>query len=192
MEQNNTALYVLGLVGVAVLVGGIWWFMQSEEPIAEPITEPVEELFGEDEMFEMHDEEEFMNPAGIDDAPDGALLPPAPDEASMAPGVSQDDNDTAVASHSEELEPVVIDMESGMFFFEPNVIRAQVGQPVVVNVTATGVHDFVIDEFSVRQATPDGETTTIEFTPTRAGSFEFYCSIGSHRERGQVGTLIVE
>jgi len=51
----------------------------------------------------------------------------------------------------------------------------------------------VIDEFGVatKQAqSPD--TEVLEFTADKAGSFEYYCSVGTHRAMGMKGTLKVE
>ena len=55
------------------------------------------------------------------------------------------------------------------------------------------MHNFVIDAFNVKSNTiGSGETTTVSFTPDKTGTFEFYCSIGSHKQMGMKGNLIVE
>ncbi len=83
-------------------------------------------------------------------------------------------------------------MNSGGFFFSPKEIRAKVGQPITVHVTAQGQHTFTIDELGVNAQTPSGKTTTVSFTPNQKGIFKFYCAIPGHRENGQVGTITVE
>lgn len=83
-------------------------------------------------------------------------------------------------------------MNSGAFFLSPKEIRAKVGQPITVHVTAQGQHTFTIDELGVNVPTPSGKTTAVEFTPNKKGVFTFYCAIPGHRENGQVGTLTVE
>lgn len=71
-------------------------------------------------------------------------------------------------------------------------IRVKKGDRVRVAITNTkGTHDFVIDELGVKQDTPEGQTTVVEFVADKAGSFEYYCSKYSHRLIGQKGTLIV-
>lgn len=56
-----------------------------------------------------------------------------------------------------------------------------------------GFHDWKIDEFNVATSKLNaGGTETVEFVATEAGSFEYYCSVGSHRAMGMKGTLIVE
>lgn len=78
-------------------------------------------------------------------------------------------------------------------WFSVKEIRVKKGDRVRVTVTNTkGMHDFVIDEFGVKQETPLNEKTVIEFTADKAGTFEYYCSKPGHRARGQWGKLIVE
>lgn len=78
-------------------------------------------------------------------------------------------------------------------WFSVKEIRVKKGDRVRVTVTNTkGMHDFVIDEFGVKQETSLNEKTVIEFTADKAGSFEYYCSKPGHRAKGQWGKLIVE
>lgn len=79
------------------------------------------------------------------------------------------------------------------FSFSPNTITVNKGDEVrVVFKNTQGFHDFVIDGYD--QATKQGQAPfeeVIEFTADKAGSFEFYCSVGSHRSMGMKGTLKV-
>lgn len=62
-------------------------------------------------------------------------------------------------------------------------------------MTAKGgmLHDFMLDEFNVHSdQVSNGKSTTVEFTPDKTGTFEFYCGVGNHRQMGQLGKLIVE
>ncbi len=81
------------------------------------------------------------------------------------------------------------------FAFDPKEIRVKKGEKVTIVFTSEGgiMHDFVVDELNVatKQLTA-GQSETVEFTPTQAGTFEFYCSVGNHRAMGMVGNLIVE
>ena len=55
-----------------------------------------------------------------------------------------------------------------------------------------GNHDFVIDELNVKtKEIGAGKTDTVELTPNEVGTFEFYCSVGNHKQMGMKGTLIV-
>ena len=69
------------------------------------------------------------------------------------------------------------------------------GQKVKLTFKNTGEmpHDFVVDELNVRtKVIKSGETEVIEFTPETTGTFESYCSVGSHRAKGMVGKVTVE
>lgn len=85
-----------------------------------------------------------------------------------------------------------IEIESRAFFFKPDVFEVKAGEKVAVSVKSFGDHSFVIDELGVNVKTPDGQTTKIEFTPTKKGVYRYHCSLPGHREAGQVGTLIVQ
>lgn len=80
------------------------------------------------------------------------------------------------------------------FAFSPAEIRVKKGEPVTVAFTSKGgQHDWVVDEFAAATAVvSSGQTADTTFVPDRTGSFQFYCSVGNHRELGMVGTLIVE
>lgn len=82
----------------------------------------------------------------------------------------------------------------GNFFYTPNEIRVKKGDTVrIVFENAGGYHNFVLDEFNVTMEPFNGvDTRTVEFVADKSGSFEYYCSVGKHRQMGQKGTLIVE
>lgn len=82
------------------------------------------------------------------------------------------------------------------FSYSPNTIAGAPGMPLRIKLTNTqGMHDFVIPELGVASGViQQGEDTIFEFTiPESAANktYEFYCSIGNHREMGMVGTLLV-
>ncbi len=85
-------------------------------------------------------------------------------------------------------------IEGKNFSFTPNMITVKKGDKVKITFkNSAGFHDFVIDEYGVatKQAqAPD--TEVLEFTANKAGTFEYYCSVGSHRAMGMFGTLKVE
>lgn len=87
-----------------------------------------------------------------------------------------------------------ITMEAGAFYFKPAVITAKKGQKVkIVFNSKDMVHNFNVDELGVKGPTvKSGDTSTFEFTPEKTGTFEYYCSIGQHRAKGQVGKITIE
>ena len=87
-----------------------------------------------------------------------------------------------------------ITVENDGLSFVQNEIRVNEGDRVRLTFVNTGgFHDWVIDEFDAATSQySGGQSETIEFTADRAGTFEFYCSVGNHRARGMWGTFIVE
>ncbi len=101
--------------------------------------------------------------------------------------------------------------------YEPKTFEVAAGRPVVLTMVNEGAleHDFSIMEIHVEImsevqeeemqhdmsgmemepelhfSAPAGETRSIEFTPTEAGSYEFFCTVAGHKEAGMVGTLLV-
>lgn len=77
--------------------------------------------------------------------------------------------------------------------FSLSEITVKKGDTVRIKVTNTkGMHDFSLDEFGIRKATPLNDEVTIEFVADKAGSFQYYCSMPGHRQMGQFGTLNVQ
>ena len=96
-----------------------------------------------------------------------------------------------------------------------------VGQPVKVTLQNEGVleHDFSIMEIphtgevmaeemheeegdhdmssmemdpEVHVAAGTGSNHSVEFTPSEAGEYEYFCTVEGHKEAGMVGTLVVK
>lgn len=84
-------------------------------------------------------------------------------------------------------------IEAGSFYYKPNLITVKKGEKVKLTLSSVSMmHDFNIDELGVKvPITKSGSTSTVEFTPSVVGEFEFYCSVGQHRQNGQIGKFIV-
>lgn len=80
------------------------------------------------------------------------------------------------------------------FTFDIKEIRVKKNDTVVINFTSTdGFHDFGIDEFDARtEKIRTGDITSVTFVANKTGTFEYYCSVGSHRVSGMTGKIIVE
>lgn len=93
---------------------------------------------------------------------------------------------------SEEVKEFIISARN--FSFEPNVINVKKGDRVkIVFRNVQGFHDFRIDAYGVatKQFNSPGEEI-LEFTAEEAGTFEYYCSVNSHKSMGMAGALKVE
>ncbi len=87
-----------------------------------------------------------------------------------------------------------ITVEGSNLKFSPAIITVKKGDVVSLTFKSGGdLHDFVIDEFDVKtNQIGEGEEETVEFVADKTGIFEYYCSVGKHRQMGMVGKLIVE
>ena len=84
--------------------------------------------------------------------------------------------------------------------FTPPTIQAKVGQPLKVVLENKGVieHDLSFPTTKADKAAntlkvvaKPGQSATLEFTPTAAGTFEYVCTIPGHKEAGMKGTINV-
>lgn len=81
------------------------------------------------------------------------------------------------------------------FEFSEKEIRVKQGDKIKINLTSTeGTHDWVVDEFTGAKTSiiNNGGSSSVEFVADKIGTFEYYCSIGTHRQMGMVGRLVVE
>lgn len=79
------------------------------------------------------------------------------------------------------------------YAFSPNTITVNKGDNVrIIFKDEDGVHNLVINGYDLATNVINSGQETIEFVADKTGQFEFYCSVGSHRDLGMVGTLIVQ
>ena len=78
--------------------------------------------------------------------------------------------------------------------FDTKEIKVKKGDKVRVTFkNSEGFHDWVLDEFNVAtKQISAGQEEVVEFTADKTGTFEYYCSVGKHRQMGMKGNLIVE
>lgn len=80
------------------------------------------------------------------------------------------------------------------FSFNQAEIKAKAGETVALRFdnTHNARHSFDIDDFHVHVPAAPGEQRLVRFTPTKPGTYTFYCGIPGHREMGMEGKLVVE
>ncbi len=80
------------------------------------------------------------------------------------------------------------------FLFDPKEIKVKKGDTVRITfVNAEGFHDWKLEGYNVgTKQIAAGKTEVVEFTADKAGTFEYYCSVGQHRQNGMKGNLIVQ
>lgn len=102
----------------------------------------------------------------------------------------------SVSVEKDEVVPNVVEIvvKGGNFLFAPNSIKVKQGDKVNINfINDEGFHDLKIDEYAVAtKILKKGESEVVSFIADKKGSFEYYCSVGTHRQMGMTGTLVVE
>ncbi len=85
-------------------------------------------------------------------------------------------------------------MTAKNFEFDPDTITVKKGEKVRLIITAADHdHGFKLEALDIDQVLKKGDTETIEFTATKAGTFEFKCSVYCGRgHRRMKGKLVVE
>lgn len=80
------------------------------------------------------------------------------------------------------------------FSFDPAEMSVNRGDTVKITYkNMDGTHDFVLDEFSVKTNILElGQEEVVTFIADKSGTFEYYCSVGNHRQMGMVGKLTVQ
>lgn len=103
-------------------------------------------------------------------------------------------------------------LEANAMAFDTNQIEVQAGRPVKLALQNDDsvLHDFAIqeidakvkatghdahahaDSIALHVSAAAGKTGTIEFTPEKAGTYAYYCTVDGHREAGMEGQFVVK
>lgn len=116
------------------------------------------------------------------------------DITAEAPPIEVGEGDEMISPPPATGDMVAVDITGKNFTFSKSEIRVKKGDKVRINFTSTsGFHDWKIDEFSAQtKQVSTSQSASVEFVADKTGSFEYYCSVGTHRQQGMRGTLIVE
>lgn len=111
-------------------------------------------------------------------------LPTVSQEPSPIPSVTESATSASIKEYT---------INGSNMKFEPNTMSVKKGDTVRITFkNVGGMHDFVIDEFNVKtKVLQAGNEEVVEFIADKTGTFEYYCSVGKHREMGMKGTLTV-
>ncbi|PIR96730.1 MAG: hypothetical protein COT91_05100 [Candidatus Doudnabacteria bacterium CG10_big_fil_rev_8_21_14_0_10_41_10] len=164
---------VIIIIAIIAIAGGVLYF--NSQDITEDQMLETQDMTTEEERNGMtSDDENILN--------DGSTVEDG--EAMMDDGGQNE-------SGSEIKEFAVTGIP---FEFSLSEIRVNKGDTVRIAFTnGQGTHDWVIDEFNARTNILQTEQTeTIEFVADQTGEFEYYCSVGNHRQLGMKGILIVQ
>jgi len=162
--------FVLAIVALAILGVG-YWFVTNKD---------VDHYMEDNEMEEAMNKEhsDNMELENMDDDED----------------VLNVSAELEVSAEASSGEVKVFEVSGKSFEYDITEIRVNQGDTVTINfVSSEGFHDWVVDEFdAATDRVQTGGTTSVTFVADKSGTFEYYCSVGSHREQGMVGSLVVD
>lgn len=94
----------------------------------------------------------------------------------------------AVAAARGGTQEVTVEVKGG---YTPSTIRVKAGAPVRLlfdrQETAGCSEEVVLADFGIKRFLPPHQTTAVEFTPLKAGTYEFTCGMSMLR-----GRIVVE
>ena len=180
-KSITTLVVVVGVLAVAGIAMSHYYSEKNEYASDYRMMDDNDRMMGDNDNAMMGDENEMMGESGMKDPLTRSINhSDVISEGTMVNGVREFSMDS------------YYDPAKNWAVFTLAQMVVKKGEPVRVKVHNTfGKHDFTIDEFNVHTVTPQDETTAIEFTPDKAGDFVFYCSMPTHRSKGQWGLLRV-
>jgi plastocyanin len=101
-------------------------------------------------------------------------------------------NDHGEADVSGDGDTAELAMELDDFYFGPTYVHGAPGQTVKIELENEGEvdHTFTIDDQSIDETVPPGESATVEVTLPSDGNLAFYCRL--HRGQGMQGAFYLE
>lgn len=91
---------------------------------------------------------------------------------------------TRAASTSSGPQEVAVRVDGGN---SPAAVQVSAGRPVRLSFERADAspcsEEVVLPDFGIRRFLPTGKVTAIDFTPERAGTYEFTCGMGMLRGR---------
>lgn len=161
-KKGGSTMLIAGIVGLLVLGAAAWYLMSQSNNTQQESTATTQQPAQEQQQTQPTQVEESTG------------------EASPA------------ADAKGEVKEFTVDGKN--FSISPAQMRVNEGDTVrIVFNNTQGFHDWGLDEFDAKTAQIQaGKSETIEFVADKKGSYEYYCSVGNHKEMGMKGILTVE
>lgn len=164
-KRGFAPAFVIALVALLLLGGGGFYFFRSAAP-------------SDDELSE--DADMMMPVPGTTGVDEHIVMP--------------DDGDSMMDGQGTIGETKVFKITGQNFTFSQSEIKVKKGDRVKINFESTGgFHDWTVAEFNAKTSQVNtGGKASVEFVADKTGEFEYYCSVGQHRQMGMKGKLTVE
>lgn len=185
-NSSQSALVAVMAIIIVVLAGSTFYFYHKDQQDKRALSAQP----GKFGMMSGYGQGRFAAPSGMMRQGGGRMMMrPMP-----TPTLTAQQDTQISAGPSKDTTVKTFDVNGGNFYFTPNKLTVNKGDKVtIVFHDDGGMHNFILDEFNVKTDTiQGGNTTTVTFTADKVGSFQYYCSIGRHKQLGMTGTLIVQ
>lgn len=189
--MTKKLLYTFAALGVAVVLGAAGCQQSSDDMSANENQQQNADMQAEENaeadtgMMDEGNGEVMQNEGTTTDNGGDAMM----NDQTVTGSVT---GDSGAMMDSSEVKTFTVEGQN--FSYSPSTISVSKGDKVkIIFKNVGGTHDWNLDEFGAK--TPiiqTGQTAEVTFTADKAGTFEYYCSVGSHRAMGMVGTLTVK
>ena len=165
------------IVAIVILGGGYYWYTSMN---AAPAT-MQDDTSGADMNADANMNTETSNTGAMED---GTM----PEDTGSGTSV-----DVGASAHITTGTTKSFTVTGSNFVFSPKTMTVKKGDTVKITfVNSGGTHDWNLDEFNAHSGIiQGGASKTVTFVADKAGSFEYYCAVGQHRQMGMKGTLTV-
>lgn len=120
----------------------------------------------------------------------------APVKQDVTPGTPEAPQQSAAISE-DQIPPTAIQLEVSSAGFKPSQFKVKAGAAVTISLTTSDqTHLLYFDDPSLQAVAigiGPGETRAITFNaPTKPGTYDFHCDVPGHKNRGEIGQMIVQ
>ena len=199
---------VIGIVAI-LIIGSVFYFRAKEKGSKTKVETPQAQGDGMkkddsmlpekspdassmDESDKMKDSGDSMTTPGPTPAPQ--TTPPPPPPAPVPPTPTPSAQTPPPLPPPPQSQTKTFNVTGQNFSFFPSEIRVKKGDTVKINFeSAGGFHDWFLTGYNVFTTQVNtGGTASVEFVADKTGTFEYFCTVDSHRQMGMTGNLIVE
>lgn len=177
---KNKFLFLIVLALIIAVAGFV--FLSKPTVETEKTSAPETDMIQQEKMLEASDVKTTMETA------------PQEFDETKAMQVQEEIMKQETIIQDQMQEKKVFNIDAMNYSFSIKEIRVKKGDAVKITLNnVEGFHDWTIDEFNAQTAkTSAGQSVEIEFIADKTGNFEYYCSVGNHRQQGMIGKFIVE
>ncbi len=177
--------FLVALV-LVLLAGGGYYLYTAPEPT--PSNTERDRSSNSMPTGMMEDGTEPVAPTNPSPTPRGVVEIETDASASAGTGVPS----TGASATAEATLKEITVTSTGMAFNQKTLAVKKGDRVRITYTNGGGTHDLRIEGYNVgTKVMQGGVSETFEFVADKAGTFEYYCSVGSHRQAGMKGTLTV-